>query len=285
MVTRLIMVTGMSGAGKSTAMSILEDLGYHCIDQFPAELVKPLIEILKDKNRERYSELALSTTLDEFPKIIEQLKSQKIPYEVLFLVAGEKQILTRYKFTRHLHPLIASGQAKTLASAIKKERVMYEKLAQDDTAVYLNTDNLTYQDLKKRLDQEYTLNIKNDFSITFEAFGYKFGIPQDADFILDVRPLPNPYWVPELRNQTGNDEPVYRYVIDNQRSKTYLKRLVSYLDEVFRLYAKEGRNHLIVAIGCTGGQHRSVSVANYLYKHYVDKYHCFKELRDENKRK
>ena len=277
MVEKIILVTGMSGAGKSTAMSILEDLGYHCIDQFPTELMSELMDLLKTSSEPIYQHVALSISILEFEKVHAHLEKSGIDYQVLMLSAGIEQLVLRYKFTRHNHPLILEGKATGLESAINKEKEIYDAIPQYPNTTYLDTGDLDYQMLKKQIEEEFSLTVQHDLSITFESFGYKTGLPQDADFLFDVRIMPNPYWVPELRDYSGDNEDVYRCVMDSEISTEYLKRLTNFLDFIFDSYEKNGRAHIIIGIGCTGGKHRSVAVVNYLMDYYGEKYRCYKD--------
>ena len=276
MVKKMVLVSGMSGAGKSTAMSILEDLGYHCIDQFPVELMPELVNLLRTTDNSRYDEVAISTSLSDFSRIHDALENAGIPLRNLVLKAQDDQLVTRYKFTRHTHPMIVEGEEGSLDKAIRKERKILEALPQYRNTIYLDTGDLTYQDLKRQMDNTFSLTVNHDLSITFESFGYKYGIPKDADFLFDARVLPNPYWVPELRHYTGDDPGVYAYVMDAEVTKEYMKRLTGFLDYIFETYENRGRSHIMIAIGCTGGKHRSLSVVNYLMNYYGKRYLCYK---------
>ena len=199
--------------------------------------------------------------------------------KTLFLDAGNSELLHRYKSTRRTHPLLLSNQANTLEEAIEVERQMFQKYI-NDSVITIDTTFVGEKELKRRIEQYFATNAAPAFSISFISFGYKYGVPMDADLMIDVRFLPNPFWEVELRPYSGNDKCVYDYVIEKPQTQEFLKRLVSFTDYAFAEYVKEGKNHFTVAIGCTGGQHRSVSVANYLYDYYKGKYNSYIEHRD-----
>ena len=276
MVKKLVLVSGMSGAGKSTVMSILEDLGYHCIDQFPVELLPEFVNLLRTTDNSRYDEVAISTSLSDYTRMHDALEKTGIKIENVILKAGDEQLVARYKFTRHLHPLIVEGKEASLYLAIAKEREILDSLPHYHHTKYMDTGDLAYQDLKRQIENAFSLNVHHDLTITFESFGYKYGIPKDADFLFDVRILPNPYWVPELRQYSGDDKEVYDYVMSGEDAKEYMRRLTELLDYIFATYEENGRAHIMIGIGCTGGRHRSVSVVNYLMNTYKDKYICYK---------
>lgn len=276
---QVVLVTGMSGAGKSSVMRVLEGMGYHCIDNYPVQLISLFVDMIEGSNDPRYSYIALATTAKDFPEFLRSLKGEGIDVRVLFLDASDSTLLTRYKSTRRTHPLLLSNSVNTLEEAISVERQMFQRYLQD-TFVTIDTTFTSEKELKGKIEKYFGKRSVPSFSISFISFGYKYGVPKDADLMIDVRFLPNPYWEPELRPYTGNDEVVYRYVMEKDETKEFIKRLLLFTDYAFEQYAKEGKNHFTVAIGCTGGQHRSVSIANYLYNHYKDQYKCYIEHRD-----
>ncbi|MCI9523842.1 MAG: RNase adapter RapZ [Erysipelotrichaceae bacterium] len=279
----VLLVTGMSGAGKTTAMGILEDMGYHCIDQFPVQLLSNLGEIIHSKIDPRYSNIALATTALDYPKFLNYFKNIETNVKVIFFDASDEKLLLRYKFTRRHHPMLIASKANTLEEAIEVERDMFENL-NDNSIMRIDTTKLSQAELKAILMEKLKLTSHDVFSISFVSFGYKHGVPLDADIIFDTRFLPNPYYVDELKELTGDDAPVYDYVMKFDETKQLLKHLTQTLDFCFESYAKQNKNHLSVCIGCTGGHHRSVSVTNWLYEHYKKKYHCFKSHRDKKVR-
>jgi UPF0042 nucleotide-binding protein len=281
-VKKVILVSGMSGAGKSTATSILEDMGYHIIENYPVQLLSLLVDIIENSVDPRYNYIALSTNANDFPEFLRGIKGEGMDVRVLFLDASDIVLIRRYKSTRRMHPLLLSNTANTLEEAIAVERQM---LARTDMSsfVTIDTSYLTTKEVKRVLEQYFAKGAAPSFSISFLSFGYKYGVPMDADLMIDVRFLPNPFWIPALRVYSGNDAQVYDYVMEKEETKEFCRRLLSFLDYAFTEYMKEGKNHFTVAIGCTGGQHRSVTITNFLYDHYRNQYRCYKQHRDEKK--
>lgn len=277
---RIVLVSGMSGAGKTSATGVLEDMGYHCIDQFPVQLLSLLIDMVENSIDPRYQYLALSTSANDFPDFIRVLSGTDMDVRVLFLEASNETLLHRYKSTRRTHPLLIGNIANTLEEAIQLERQMLENY-KDSATLLLDTTFLSTSELKEKIENYFNLKNTPNFSISFISFGYKHGVPLDADLMIDVRFLPNPYWVVELRPYSGDDACVYNYVMEKEETKQFIPRLLEFLDYGFEQYVKEGKNHFTVAIGCTGGQHRSVSITNFLYEHYKSQYNCFKTHRDK----
>lgn len=277
---KFVLITGMSGAGKSTAMSVLEDMGYHCIDQLPSQLVKEFVELIRTSDDPSYRYVALSTTILNFTKTYETLKNEGLPFQCLFLDASSDQLLLRYKFTKHKHPMLLMKRASALEEAIHMERQLVMELPEREMFT-IDTTFLSYLELKKYIESSLAISSIPVFSISFVSFGYKYGVPKDADLLFDVRFLPNPYWEKELRDLDGDDQPVYDYVISKPETQEYLKLLTNFLSYSFEQYHKEGRNHLMVGIGCTGGQHRSISIVNYLFDYYSKQYTCFINHRDK----
>ena len=276
---RIILVSGMSGAGKTTAMGILEDMGYHCMDQFPVKLLPNLLEMIALENDTRFHNLALSTNLVDFNEFKNTLGVLDIDLQILILESSNQELLKRYKFTRRTHPMLLSNIATTLEDGIQIERERLSKLKEQNCLV-VDTSFLNATELKQRLNKVFAINNRASFSISFISFGYKNGLPMDADLLFDVRFLPNPYWIEALRSKSGNDQEVFDYVMSDKETKRFIKKLKPFLDYAFKQYIKEGKNHFTVGIGCTGGMHRSVSIVNWLFDEYGKKYHCFKEHRD-----
>lgn len=276
---RIILVSGMSGAGKTTAMGILEDMGYHCMDQFPVKLLPNLLEMIALESDTRFHNLALSTNLVDFNEFKNTLGVLDIDLQILILESSNQELLKRYKFTRRTHPMLLSNIATTLEDGIQIERERLSKLKEQNCLV-VDTSFLNATELKQRLNKVFAINNRASFSISFISFGYKNGLPMDADLLFDVRFLPNPYWIEALRSKSGNDQEVFDYVMSDKETKRFIKKLKPFLDYAFKQYIKEGKNHFTVGIGCTGGMHRSVSIVNWLFDEYGKKYHCFKEHRD-----
>jgi len=276
---RIILVSGMSGAGKTTAMGVLEDMGYHCMDQFPVKLLPDLLEMIAEEKDARFDNLALSTNLMDFNEFKNKLSVLDIDLQILILESSNHELLKRYKFTRRTHPMLLSNIATTLEDGIQIERERLSGLKEQNCLV-VDTSFLNATELKQRLNKVFAINNRAAFSISFISFGYKNGLPMDADLVFDVRFLPNPYWIESLRLKTGNDAEVYNYVISDKETKRFISKVKPFLDYAFKQYIKEGKNHFTVAIGCTGGMHRSVSIVNWMFEEYGKKYHCFKEHRD-----
>lgn len=269
----------MSGAGKTSAMGILEDMGYHAIDQFPPQLLRELIHLAVDEQDPRFDNLAIATGASDLPDFIRRFRNIDADMRVLYLEADEKTLLSRYKSTRRTHPMLLSNKAKTLEEAIEIEKEMFEEY-KDKSYLSINTSNLTEMDLRRKLTEGFRLSSSPVFSISFISFGYKNGIPMDSDLLFDVRFLKNPFWVEELKLENGENPKVKEYVLDAKQTQDYLELLESFLEYSFKEYVKEGKNHFTVAIGCTGGQHRSVVLVNWLYDRFSNDYQCYKRHRD-----
>ncbi|MCR4950376.1 MAG: RNase adapter RapZ [Solobacterium sp.] len=276
---KVILVSGMSGAGKSTAMRMLEDMGYHIIDNLPVQMVQGFVQILEESTDPRYNYIALATSAQDFPLFLKYLVGQNISVRVLFLDASDQTLLHRYKSTRRMHPLLLSNTANTLEEAITVERQMFAKNA-NNSFITIDSSFTSEKEFRKKIEQYFSRTSVPAFSLSFVSFGYKYGVPMDADLMVDVRFLPNPYWVEELRKYSGDDPQVYDFVINKPETKEFLDKFLNFTDYAFRQYAAEGKNHFTVAVGCTGGQHRSVAITNYLYDVYKTQYNCYKEHRD-----
>jgi len=276
---RIILITGRSGAGKTSTMGILEDMGYHCIDQFPVKLLNSFASVISQESDPRYDYIALATNLTDFGEFHRVFSGMDHDVRVLILDCNADELLRRYKSTRRTHPMLISNKATTLEDAIYLEGEMLKDL-KDTAFLTIDTTFLKANELKTKINQYFALTTQPSFSISFISFGYKNGVPLDADLLFDVRFLPNPYWVEELRPFSGNDACVYDFVMESAQTQTLLEKLTDFLDYAFKEYVAEGKNHFTVGIGCTGGQHRSVSITNWLYEHYKPVYHVFKEHRD-----
>lgn len=265
---RFVIVTGMSGAGKSTALKMLEDVGYYCVDNLPFALIPKLAELTRMPNEE-INKIALGidirnkNSFSEFEQILDELKETGFEYEILFLDSRDDVLIKRYKETRRNHPLAGDGRVD---KGIEKER---EKLAflQRKADYILDTSNMLTRELQQELNKIFVQNkeFKNIY-VTVLSFGFKYGIPSDADLVFDVRFLPNPYYIEHLRHQTGNDEEIREYVMANDRAKEFLGKLVDMIQFLIPNYISEGKHQLVIAIGCTGGKHRSVTLANELFE-------------------
>ncbi|MDO4295514.1 MAG: RNase adapter RapZ [bacterium] len=265
---RLIIVTGMSGAGKTTALKILEDFGFYCVDNLPIPLMEKFAELVLESTGD-IKDAALGIDIrggDDFEQLQEILRNWKLRnfnFEILFLDSGDDILIKRYKETRRSHPLAAGGRVD---KGIAKER---EKIAflRREASVILDTSNLLTRELRQELEQIFLKGKEyRNLYVTVLSFGFKYGIPVDADLVFDVRFLPNPYYVDALRALSGNDREVQEYVMRGGKAQTFLEKLHDMLMFLLPNYVQEGKNQLVIAIGCTGGKHRSVTIANALYE-------------------
>lgn len=265
---RFVIVTGMSGAGKISTLKILEDIGYFCVDNLPIQLLPKFAEMMMQSDTEiQKVALALDIrsgqALNGLEEKLDLLDQAGFDYEILFLEASDDVLIKRYKETRHQHPLGGIGH---IATGIVEERKRIKFLKKRATYI-LDTSKLLIRELKAELEAIFAKGkeFKNLY-VTVMSFGFKYGIPQDADIVLDVRFLPNPYYIEELRELTGNDQAVQDYVMDNDRGHEFLDKLNHLVEFLLPNYVQEGKNQLVIAIGCTGGKHRSVTIANALYQ-------------------
>ena len=276
---KVVLVTGLSGAGKTSAMAVLEDMGYHCIDRFPVFMIEDLVRDIEAMKDETYSNLALSVNAADFDIFYRTFKNSECELIVLFLDASKEQLLLRYKYNRRNHPLIVANLANGLEEAIDAEIEQFSNI-KSRASIIIDTTFLTQQNLTSRIKRFFKIEGNQSLSLSFISFGYRKGLPMDADLVFDVRFLNNPYWEESLRSMTGNDKPVFDYVINDEKTQEFLKYLTQFLDYAFERYIEESKHLLTVAIGCTGGQHRSVSIVNWLYENYDKQYNTLKDHRD-----
>ncbi|MCR5848102.1 MAG: RNase adapter RapZ [Lachnospiraceae bacterium] len=263
---RFVVVTGMSGAGKLTAQKMLEDMGYYCVDNLPVPLIVKFAELLYDSERDKVVlgiDVRADQSFDEVMQALAQMKEKGYNYEMLFLDASTKTILKRYKESRRAHPLAMGGRVE---DGIERERGILEETKKNADYV-IDTSRLLTRELREELENIF---IKNEnyksLMVNISSFGFKHGILQDADLVFDVRFLPNPYYVDELKHKTGNDAEVHDFVMQFEESTLFLEKIKDLLDFLIPNYIKEGKNQLVIGIGCTGGKHRSVTLANEIYK-------------------
>lgn len=275
---QVVMVTGMSGAGKTSAMAVFENMEYQCIDNYPVMLLEQFGELLKTSNR--YSKVAMALSLNDAVDAMRILANLDwIKLTIVFLDCEDDTLVMRYKFTRRTHPLLISNRASSLTEAISFERKLAEPVSQM-AHIVIDTTNLTKARFQARLERFFATGTSDSFRISFVSFGYKHGIPRDADLLFDVRFLPNPYYIESLRDLTGNDKAVYDYVITQPETQEFIQKMTDLFDYLFENFKKEGKMHLVVGIGCTGGQHRSVSLTNYFADYYAKKYQVHRLHRD-----
>ncbi len=272
----LLIVTGMSGAGKTRALQNLEDMGYYCVDNLPPQLILYMLdaELSSAEPHEKTAvtvDIRSEKLLAGIDRLTEGLAQKGIRTRILFLDASDNVLKNRYKESRRLHPLIQKGDAKDLSSALKQEREMLTGL-RSSADIVLDTSRLSSGGLRQKLIGIFGKEGGTMMSIEFVAFGYKYGILADADIVFDVRCLPNPYYVDELRRLTGADEAVREYVLGSEEGRKLFEKIRDLLEYSIPLYLKEGKSRLVVGLGCTGGQHRSLAFAAALKEHFADKY-------------
>lgn len=265
---RFVVVTGMSGGGKRTALKMLEDAGFYCVDNLPVPLIEKFVELIAAPGSE-ISKVALGLDVradqpfEEARKTLGNLKNNGYKYEILFMDASHQVLLKRYKESRRLHPLSPEGRVE---DGIRKERDILKGIKENSDYV-IDTSNLLTRELKEEIDRIFIKNEEyNSLMVTILSFGFKNGIPADSDLVFDVRFLPNPYYIDELKPKTGNDKAVQNYVMGFPEAEEFLAMLEHMIHFLIPNYVKEGKYQLIIGIGCTGGKHRSVTLANELYK-------------------
>ncbi|MCR5156333.1 MAG: RNase adapter RapZ [Butyrivibrio sp.] len=270
---RFVIVTGMSGGGKATAIHMLEDAGFYCVDNLPVSLIEKFTELITmpDSGITKVVlgiDARAGQSFEGVSGIIDSMKERGIPVEVLFMDASDAVLIKRYKETRRIHPMNAAGDR--LEDGISKEREVLAEVKKKADYV-IDSSNLLTRELKGELDRIFVHNEEyNSLMVNILSFGFKYGIPSDADLVFDVRFLPNPYYIEELKHQTGNDKPVQDYVKSFPECGEFVDKLEDLLKFLIPGYIKEGKYQLVVAIGCTGGQHRSVTIANEIYEKLKD---------------
>ena len=263
---RFVVVTGMSGGGKLTAIRFLEDMGYYCVDNLPVRLIDPFMELVSAPGSDIDKvvlglDVRADKSFDNVEQVLMALKEKGYKYEILFMDASDEVLIKRYKETRRQHPVCPGGRVE---DGIAQERKILEQIKKDADYV-IDTSGLLTRVLKEELikifvkDENY-----NSLMISIMSFGFKNGIPADADLVFDVRFLPNPFYVERLKKMTGNDKPVRDYVMSFPEAGQFMEKLEDMISFLIPGYVKEGKNQLVIAVGCTGGQHRSVTIANAL---------------------
>jgi len=272
---RFVIVTGMSGGGKRTAIKMLEDIGFYCVDNLPVPLIEKFIELVETPNAEiQKVALGLDVRTDQnfetTYKSLMQLRNNGYHFEILFMDANDDTLIKRYKETRRRHPL-AQSDGERLEDGIRKERKILQAIKEQSDYIFDSSKLLT-RELKVEMDRIFLANEEfNSLMVSVMSFGFKHGIPQDADLVFDVRFLPNPFYIDELKYLTGNDKAVQDYVMQSPDAEAFLIKLMEMLEFLLPGYVKEGKHQLVIAIGCTGGQHRSVTLANELYQRMKNK--------------
>lgn len=274
MVKRFVIVTGLSGAGKSSALRILEDLGYFCVDNLPVSLVRTFSHLILNSADEKFRKTALGVDIRSGEKLtdiqtaLDEMRSEEVPLEILFVDASNEVIVKRYKETRRMHPV--TGKKGSIEEGVRSERRKVGFLKkQADTII--DTSGMLLPEFRRVMEKRFIdEEDRKRIAVTVLSFGYKFGVPAEADLVFDVRFLPNPYYIEELRSLSGNDPPVSDYINSFAESKVFLRKVTDLLKFLIPHYIEEGKNMLVIAMGCTGGRHRSVTMTNELYRKLVE---------------
>jgi RNase adapter protein RapZ len=285
--TQLVIITGMSGAGKTVAIQSFEDLGFFCVDNLPPTLLPKFLELMKESGN-KMNKVALVMDLrgreffDHLFKALDDLaETSWVSPRILFLDADDSALVRRYKETRRTHPLAPSGLP---LEGIKLERSILEELKGRSQTIY-NTSDLKPRELREKILKEFSNNKQVIFTVNVMSFGFKHGIPIDADLVFDVRFLPNPHYIEHMRPKTGLDEDVSSYVLKWNETNKFLEKVTDLLSFMLPQYKREGKAQVIIAIGCTGGQHRSVALAEYIANYFKKDYITHVSHRDIEKRK
>ncbi len=268
----LVVITGFSGAGKSTAMNVFEDAGYFCVDNLPPEMIRSLVELFvhqgsKVERAAVVSDVRGGVYFEALRAVVDDLDALGLSHHVLFLEAAEQDLVTRYKETRRRHPLAPEG---SVAAGVAEERALLAPLREEADMV-IDTTGMSAATLRGKIADEFlprTAAVR--LALTFMSFGFKHGPPREEDLAFDVRFLANPHYESDLRDLTGEDPRVVEYIARDGRLEEFYERLHALLDFLLPQYVSEGKSHLVIAIGCTGGRHRSVAIAEHLYERYRD---------------
>lgn len=273
MAMKLVIVSGRSGSGKSTALNVLEDLGYYCIDNLPVGLLLELVSQSSQSDDSRLSHVAvsidarnLSSGIENFPAFHKECLQRKIDVDVLFLDAKSDTLLKRFHSTRRKHPL--SDSSRSLKEAIDHERLLLDPIA-SHADLNIDTSDLTLYELRDLVKLRVAGRKSQEIALLFQSFGFKHGVPNDADFVFDVRCLPNPYWDPSLRGYTGRDEPVIKFLEAQTETEGMAADITGFLDKWIPRFRDSNRSYMTIAIGCTGGQHRSVYLCERVGRHFA----------------
>ncbi len=281
---RFIIVTGMSGAGKTEATRSLEDMGYFCVDNLPPKLIPKFAEACV-QSQGKINKVALVIDIrggvffDDLFESLNYLKNEDFKYEILFLDASDEVLVKRFKESRRSHPLAPGSR---IITGIASERNKLREV-KDRADIIIDTSKYAIKDLREEMSKNYgdAKEPEKQLSVTILSFGFKYGIPVDSDLVFDVRFIPNPFYIPQLKPYSGNDEPVKNYVLEQIETKTFIEKTVDLLEFLIPNYKKEGKRQLIISIGCTGGRHRSVAIANNIYENLSNKnFNIYVEHRD-----
>ncbi|EDL64642.1 RNase adapter RapZ [Bacillus sp. SG-1] len=283
---QLVIITGMSGAGKTVAIQSFEDLGFFCVDNLPPTLLPKFLELMKDSGT-KMNKVALGMDLrgrEFFDHLIQALddmaETSWVTPQILYLDADDSALVRRYKETRRSHPLAPSGLPM---EGIKQERLLLEELK--GRAQTINTSAMKPRELREKILEEFSVNKRSIFTVNVISFGFKHGIPIDADLVFDVRFLPNPHYIDHMRPRTGLEEDVSKYVLKWSETQKFLEKVTDLLTFMLPHYKREGKSQLVIAIGCTGGQHRSVALSEYIGHYFENDYSTKITHRDINKKR
>lgn len=283
----LVIITGMSGAGKTVAVQSFEDLGYFCIDNMPPTLLPTFWELVKESGKISRIALVIDLRSRDFFKEVDSLiatldNTQLVTTRIIFLDSSDSVLVSRYKETRRNHPLAPDGR---VSEGIAKERELLMDL-RTRAQIIIDTSDISPRQLRERLIKDFATKDYQTFHVEVMSFGFKYGVPIDADIIWDVRFLPNPHYIPELRPQTGMDAPVYDYFMKQPETQAFYSKLIDVIEFCLPGYKKEGKSSVTIAIGCTGGKHRSVAIAERIANHLkTDNYAVNVSHRDYMKKK
>lgn len=269
-----VIVTGLSGAGKTRAMHAMEDIGFFCVDNLPPALIPVFYDLCTESDGLRSRVAVVTDTrggelFKSFFTAMEALKRDKHPYKILFLDSSDSVLVRRFKETRRKHPL-SDDLNGSLEQAVKLEREML-RAVKDSADYVIDTTGVSPTQLKNRISKLFLASLEDSLAVHCISFGFKFGIPLESDLVFDVRCLPNPFYEEELRPLTGLDAPVRDYVMEKEETKGFVKRYTDMVDYLLPLYSREGKSQLVIAVGCTGGHHRSVALAQYMCDYLADK--------------
>ncbi|MDT2756887.1 RNase adapter RapZ [Enterococcus asini] len=283
---QLVIITGMSGAGKTVAIQSFEDMGFFCIDNMPPSLIPKFWELIKESDKITKIALVVDlrsrTFFEEIQSMLVSIENTHfIDTQVLFLDATDEELVSRYKETRRAHPLAMDG---LITEGIRKERAILEDLKPKATIV-IDTTTMTPRQLREKINQEFRTSQDHGFRVEMVSFGFKYGLPIDADIVMDVRFLPNPHYIDDLRPLTGMDAPVYEYVMSFEETEAFYEKFIDLLTTIMPGYVNEGKSSLTIAIGCTGGQHRSVALTERVGQALAKDYKVNITHRDKDKRK